>query len=447
MLNLRFSPLVIAPLALLFGMTITACSDSSSDGDAPGGNDAATQPDADSGATPETGMDTGTEPDTGTDPDTGTEDVVPTEAGEDAEPDAPEVDSGPFVCDDNGFTSVKDRTEILYEDSGDRVWIYNGTGDATTTFESLSIQVYESYNPPMVAGTYTIAAKDTSYETCARCILFSTECEKNLGTTSCNKVLMPRAGSTYTVDTYGSGPGATFHVTLDNIELQEVEIDIDTYETTPVANGSTWCLNDVETSSVIVEPGYVDLPQPTGCDYPAPPYFFLGPEPGQSTPEMGTVPPMAWPGAFFGGTEVGFDLAQYKCDHPEIKTLFIMVGAGWCSACKDFFETMVCNDGGLEEELHALNAEMLYVIIDNNTPGSPATNTFANTKMNSYGCEGGYRFSDTDNSAEFRVIGSSNMFAGIPWSAAIRMSDMKLTDEQPDTDWLDFVAIATANNQ
>lgn len=41
------------------------------------------------------------------------------------------------------------------------------------------------------------------------------------------------------------------------------------------------------------------------------------------------------------------------------------------------------------------------------------------------------------------------MFAAIPWAAAIRMEDMKLTHEQSETStkWMDFVGIAEANNQ
>ena len=43
----------------------------------------------------------------------------------------------------------------------------------------------------------------------------------------------------------------------------------------------------------------------------------------------------------------------------------------------------------------------------------------------------------------------SEMFNAIPWAAAIRMEDMKLTHEQPKdaTTWMDFIAIAKANNQ
>jgi hypothetical protein len=455
----------IAPIAMALALCPLACGSDGSGGDGTGGGggsdgggtggtgvggedaglDAAggtTQPDTGlpDGSRPEdTGADVG-QPDTAL-PDGDTPDSAP-DAGQDA-------DVAPFICMNDGFAATSVRAELAKDSNGDRVWLYDATNGDTSSFEALSVQIYDGAHPHTSPGTYTITAKDTSYKSCANCFLFHTGCWRSLGTLQCEKVLMPRVGSTYTINNVGFSLGSTLDIDIEHMEFQEVTIDPDTYATTPVAGGDTWCLDDVNASATLVDPAFVDMPQPTGlsCEYPAPPYYFLGPEPGDTSIEPQTVPPMGWPGAFFGGLPTGFDLAQFKCDHPEIKTLFIMVGAGWCSACKDFFTNTFCKAGGLEEQLHALNAEILYVIIDNNVPGTPATNVFANAKVNSYGCHGGYRISDTDNTAGFRVIYHSQMYAGIPWAAAVRMSDMKLTHEQSDTEYLDYVAIATANNQ
>jgi hypothetical protein len=392
------------------------------------------------GGTQQTGGTGGTEQTGGTGGTGGVSD-----AGPDVEPDV----TKPSTCDHDGFVATETRVELVVESSGDDIWAYTGSTGETSPFEVLRVEVWESYGAPLVPGTYTLGKDETSYKTCAVCLILNTDCSKASQQTKCNKTFMPFEGSTYTIHSLG-GVGDTFKITLDDVAFREVTID-DKFVTTPVAGGSTWCMADAETSSQIVTPGFVDLPDPTGlsCDYPDPPYHFMGPEDGKVTPEPGTVPPMSWPGAFFGDEAVGFDLAQYKCDNPDIKTLFIIVGAGWCSACKSFMEQSVCKVGGLEDQLHARNAEILYVWGDSYTPGTTATNSYANTRVNAYGCKGGYRIADIDNSAGFRVIYSSPMFDAIPWAAAIRMEDMKLTHEQSETStkWMDFVGIAEANNQ
>jgi hypothetical protein len=346
---------------------------------------------------------------------------------------------GGFVCDGTGFTSESGYGEMT-SITGGYYWYLQGG----TETEFVVTQFIESYGAPSAPGTYTLSADDANYDTCGACFFMGTGCSSS----GCQHIMMANAGGTYTITDLGSGAGDTFEVTLDDVSFREVLIDSNAGTASDVPDGATWCIENSTITGDIYGP-HVDMDQPTGmtCDYPAPPYDFLGPEDGETSPAARTVPPMAWPGAYFNGQETGLDLAQFRCDHPEIKTLVIVTGGGWCPACKQFMEETVCPTGGLEDQLHEAGAELLYVWGDNNTPGSPATNQFADQKVTSYGCKGGYRIADVDNTAGARVVFMTPMSLAIPWAAIVRLEDMKLTHEQGEESqyWMDFIGIAEAN--
>lgn len=350
------------------------------------------------------------------------------------------------ACGNEDFASVAENAQIKIN-GDDKAWIYNGFSSESAPLDIFSFENYTSYGAPGTAGTYPIGVTEGDYKDCGFCLLIHDNCNVNAdGDLVCGKTFMPKPGGTFTLGTLGIEIGETFAGSVDNVELREVSIASD-LTTTVVPNGETWCIDHYEFSTTLTTPGFVDMEPPEGlsCGYPDAPFYFIGPEPGEDSPEPGTVPPMGWDGAYFNDEQIGFNLAEFRCDHPEIKTLFLMVGAGWCSACSDFFRNQVCNDGGLEETLHGLGSEILYVIGDGTTPGVAATNSYANQRMNYLGCDGGYRISDTDNNAGKRVIWGSTMFSAIPWAAVVRMKDMKLTHEQGEAYYLNFEAIATEN--
>jgi hypothetical protein len=442
-------PSAVTALILTLGLVTVACSGDDSESSPSGGDDAGVGGTGGTGGTSATGGAAGEAGTAGTAGSAGQAGMGGTGGGTGATGGTGgntggTGGTGGATCDGNGFDAAQSYGE-MYEYSNGSAWIYRGATDGTT-YNFLQAEIWESYGAPTTPGTYTLEDIDTGYDTCGACFIMQTGCTD----TGCSGLLMPNAGGTYTITDLGEGAGDNMKLTLNDVTFREVTLDQTTGAATDVPNGSHWCVTDTDISADIAGP-HVSMPQPSGmsCDYPAPPYDFLGPEDGETAPEPGTVPPMAWPGAFFGGQETGFDLAQYRCDHPEIKTLVIITGAGWCSACKQFMEDTVCGAGGLEEQLHALNAELLYVWGDNNTPGSPATNAFADTKISSYGCDGGFRLADIDNTAGARVVFATPMSAAYPWAAIIRMEDMKLTHEQSEESqyWLDFLGIAAANNQ
>ena len=327
-------------------------------------------------------------------------------------------------------------------------WDYKGYSSLEETFDVLSITNFTSDGAPSKTGTYDIKSKDTSLADCSFCFLVETDCTKDQsGERSCDMAFMPMEIGSYTLKQLGKGLESPFKGNLNEVVLQEVTIGEDG-KTTPVEDGETWCMDGFEFSGNLPAAGFVNMDRPEGvnCDYPEGPYFFWGPGAGVSNDEPGTVPPMSWPGAYIDGQPTGFDLAQYRCDNPDVKTLYVILGAGWCSACHAFMGSFVCGIGTFLDDLHALNGEALFVVGDNNTPGSRADNQFANDYVDKYECDGGIRLSDIDNTGGRRVIWASSMHAAIPWVAVIRMSDMKLT-HRGYTDEIDFYGIAEDNNE
>ncbi len=349
-------------------------------------------------------------------------------------------------CNRTGYAPEVERVDLLLDDQDETLWSYKGYSQARYPMNVLRFEMWKGNGAPTEPGTYPIGEDETSYATCANCMVFEYNCDYNdQGVRYCGRTYMPAQGGEIVISEISDVPGDMLSVTFNNVALQQVTIAQD-MTTTPVENGDVWCLDTYTFSVMVKDPGYVHLDKPeVDCGYPEPPYYFLGPEPGKTEPEPGTVPPLSWPGAYHYDEITGLDLAQYRCDHPETKTLFILVSAGWCPACQEFLMNQFCIEGGLEDRLVDLNADFIHVVGESSFPGIPTGNSFANDKINLYGCTEGYRLSDIDSNADERVIFDSVMFNAIPWAAAIRMSDMKLTHEQSSEYYLDLIQIAVQN--
>jgi hypothetical protein len=102
--------------------------------------------------------------------------------------------------------------------------------------------VYGKYGAPTAPGTYNITATGASYATCNLCILAYDE----------TAIYMPVADSgtiTFTDYNLAAPVGTTFSGSLD-MDLQEVTIDISTFETTPVVDGCTGAITGDWTGTV-----------------------------------------------------------------------------------------------------------------------------------------------------------------------------------------------------
>ncbi len=350
-------------------------------------------------------------------------------------------------CAEFGFTPQAQIAEL--SGPGPKLyWKYTGYSKTSFPLNMLVLENFANNGGPTEPGTYTIGENETSYQTCGLCLRLRKSCNyNNAGELVCGSTYMPKPGGTITIEALGDWSGEDFTVKLENVEMQQVVIGDDGVTTAIEEITALHCFEQHSIDAELYVDGYTELDPPDDltCDYPPAPYYFLGPEGTNTHPEACTVPPMGWPSAYLNDQEVGFNLARFKCEHPEINTLFVLISAGWCPACTQFYRDTFCVAGGIHDHLKELNAEVLWVVTQD-ANGDPTTSDYANQRVNFYGCEGGYRISDNDNTAGRPVIADSWMFDAFPWSAAIRMSDMKLIKEQGRSFYLLYEIIAQQNN-
>lgn len=105
-------------------------------------------------------------------------------------------------------------------------------------FDILSVQVYPEapYNGPTTPGTYAIDG--SNYADCGLCILVYASCDSNLS--NCATTYFATSGSVV-IDALPP-QSADLDLTLSGVELEEVTIDANSYVSTPVADGSLWCM-------------------------------------------------------------------------------------------------------------------------------------------------------------------------------------------------------------
>lgn len=174
-----------------------------------------------------------------------------------------------------------------------------------------------------------------------------------------------------------------------------------------------------------VDPGDDDPPvEPGDCEYPSGPHA-VGPG--------SVIPPMQWPSAIAGSAESGeADLADLRCDG-DVNSIFIDVGATWCAACGE----RMAEIAGLRDHWIATGVTWIFIVSDASSAAA------ADTYVNRYGIDFGFRTNDADNSEGSGTIASSSLFSTIPWVGVIRADDMVMLYEEGSSGYLDFAGIAT----
>jgi hypothetical protein len=220
-MNLRIT---LASLALF---PLIACGD-----DDPKATDTAdtTQPDPTPATTePDTTPDT-TEPDTA--PDT-TADTAPDTTADTT------ADTTPSSCDKNGFTAVAQDAGTIFG-----IFTYIAQSTLDTPVDVLNLEFVEPNGGATAPGTFVF--DDTNYNACGNCLTIWLGCDENLG--NCQKKFLVQEG-TLQIDTFGES-GGTLAGHIEDAVLIEVTID-ESFVSTPVANGETWCLDRYEFSTTI----------------------------------------------------------------------------------------------------------------------------------------------------------------------------------------------------
>lgn len=167
--------------------------------------------------------------------DAGAEDAGATDAG------GPDMSA----CSRQGFVTV--RQTATFDVPNDQ-FIYTGF-DAEPSGQNLyafiSFEVYPYLGGTVGAQTYDFPGEN--YEDCSTCLLIFADCKRP---DPCEKVFLVDTGQVV-VDAADTMDGATFQATFRDIVLKEVTIDPDTFTSTPVENGETWCLDGFPANTTI----------------------------------------------------------------------------------------------------------------------------------------------------------------------------------------------------
>ena len=293
-------------LLFVFFAFLSACS-----GDATGGADTAG---SDLGAAPiNTYVDEGTAQDTGI--------LMP--PGQDNGT-SPSNDSGTVVnpanCDINGISLTSQAAE---KNTQYQAVLYNGLTSTTPPADQVSIEIYQSsqYGGPTAPGTYSVDG--SNYSDCGLCVRAFKNVKQGA---PADKEFYADKG---TITITSIGADGRFTGTFDNLELKEVVVDSNTFVSTPVPGGETWCLSNVpfdatmtEAGGGTVNPGDLPVADP-------------------SVTQVNCVP--EGNGHWVNNNVQDFTLTNCNgeqislhslgCD-AETKAVYIVSTAGWCSACK-----------------------------------------------------------------------------------------------------------------
>ena len=178
------------------------------------------------------------------------------------------------------------------------------------------------------------------------------------------------------------------------------------------------------------------------CSYPEP----SGTTGFNTRLEIGTVmPPLRWDRGYsaVSGEEVPVSLEQIYCsdEFSWVKTVNILITAGWCSACPSYLRAV----SELNPELEDEGGLLIYIEVENEE-GDSASSSFAQRFLSRLlGSTPGYFVGDIETKPVPRFFKQSPAIEAFPDAYVVRKSDMTLISSQNlnrSVGMLPFVAMA-----
>jgi hypothetical protein len=171
-------------------------------------------------------------------------------------------DDAAATCTGTGHTAAVHTAKV----NAAALYYTGDTADPTGTapYDRLTVELYYGLGgaePLMGPGTVQIGATaaDKNYGTCTTCVRLLKNCTASGG---CTKVYLATEG-TITITEFANG--GDFVGSMTDVKLQEVTIAQDgTYTSTPVTNGTWWCVDSFSFSTPLVG----TLPCTTSDDCP-----------------------------------------------------------------------------------------------------------------------------------------------------------------------------------
>ncbi len=255
----------------------------------------------DSGTTSTPAADVATGTDTaGTDTATGTD----TAGGSDT--------TGTPGCSRSGFDIV---AQVFEAKQG--LAVLQAANNEAEPYDVIAIELYsgDGYTGATEPGTYEL--NDPNYKTCSNCVLVSAGCEGD----ACAKRFYAEEG-TLIIEKWDV-QGGRFSGRIENAKLHEVTIDGETYDSTRVAGGETWCIPSMPFDAEIKPvPVSTATQQPTCVAE------------GTGSLLEDNVKNVTW-------TNCLGDTVSLHDSCGQSKALWLVATAGWCSACSQFLASLV----------------------------------------------------------------------------------------------------------
>jgi hypothetical protein len=136
-------------------------------------------------------------------------------------------------CDHSSFIPQGGQTAVDYGD----MFYYNAESAPTAPRDILIFELRQSIGGPSAPGTYPIP--NLNYAESSLCVLVYYDCNE---LDDCEKVFLANCGTMEII--YIGDSGNHFYGTIADVNLIEVVIDPDTFVSTPVPGGQTWCIYD-----------------------------------------------------------------------------------------------------------------------------------------------------------------------------------------------------------
>ncbi|MEE2788379.1 MAG: hypothetical protein VX589_13635 [Myxococcota bacterium] len=258
----------------------------------------------------------------------------------------------PTNCTWSGFETARDLGRATQDGLA-----YVALSSAMLPYHALQIATYNNFNGPRGPGSFSLDG--VNYSDCGLCLTIELGCRNPQE--PCDRSFYADAGA---VDIEVLD-GERFAGRFRNVVFREVTIAEETFESTPVPNGQTWCFGDYSFDVVLDgglgDSGGGDAPV-MGNDAPS-----AG---GVVNPQQCDSPQLACIGEEiqdFSLTNCGTGMPTRMSDYfAGMQGGWFLLTAGWCPACAQFIPSVL---EVMEDPRITGRIKTAFVLGDNNRQG------------------------------------------------------------------------------
>ncbi|MCP4604974.1 MAG: redoxin family protein [Proteobacteria bacterium] len=212
---------------------------------------------------------------------------------------------------------------------------YRAFAGTEMPYDILRVQIFEEHVSSIRPGVYDL--RGTNFSDCQVCVTILSGCR----TGPCERVFYPSSGKVEI--TAIGGEGESFAAKLTNVEMKEVTIDAETFESTPVPDGEDWCVSSLSFDKLLRNSFNARCASPAlSCVSETVNDFELT------------------------NCESGDEVSMHSLAENKKALMYVMVSV-WCPACKQF----VPYASALEEQYGKDGLDVIYVLGENAENGKP----------------------------------------------------------------------------